>query len=527
MSGSVKGHSTVALTMSMFALGVMLVLLGQKATKQSPQASKPAVTVEDLQPTESQQNGETPIERLTNEALIGQLGGIDQMLKFIAFREREIREPVLLEMLRRGDREFEPALQRLVLDYKARREELKRTITRLEPLQPKDGLPRGELTPPEQKLSGALTMAEQSFREAVPRIELLTALRRLQGKPDPVQVIVTGLAAPAYTIQWPDMPTAHVSVRNIDTLQEPVRSQFGGNDRSGRAERFKIQVRNIQTGKVILKTLPPPSPTRGGIVGRTTLEFGEGWHTSLPMADFVPQLQPGKYAVRVLYHDWECISDRTTTEDLICCQSREYELTIAPRTVRQTKEEAAAMATLLTQLDRAQHIQIVEAPYGRWASEFIPPKSVLGKILTAGWDAVPALLDELDNESQTLAERAHTLAMLFSITGQVDPRGDAIVGGHYFPTDESPIGPFEYLRPGKGVSHHSDGGRVGSSGSFGFGAWQRVGVPEQESQPRNTLHAEPAAMELDSEAQSDLVAQWRQVRKLIKVVEPQQPPRHR
>ncbi|MFK7820842.1 MAG: hypothetical protein AB8G99_19165, partial [Planctomycetaceae bacterium] len=465
-----------------------------------------------------------------------------EMLGFGWSAESERRERVLVEMLRRGDREFKPALQRLVADYKARREELQRTITRLEPLQPKDRRAWNEMTQAELDLSDEFYRVQSDFREAAPRIELLTALRRLQGKPDPVHVVVTGLSRGSYPLQWPEMPTAHVSVRNIDTLQEPVRSQLGGNNRSGRAERFKIQVRNTRTGEVTQETLPPPSMFSGGRLGGTTLEFGEGWHTSLPLADFVPQLQPGDYAVRVLYHDHQCIADHDSTEDLICCQSREYELIIEERTVRQTEEEAAAMATLLTQLDRSQHIRIVEGPYGEWAHDFIPPESVLGQILTTGWKAVPALLDELENESQTLAERAHTLAILFSITGQVDPRGEAIIMGHHIPTHKSPIGPFAYIRPGKGVSHHMDGELTGSAGSFGFGSLRRVGLPKPESEhlkdttvsttPLNDPEAIDAmkaliamqpprpAMELDGEAQAVLIAEWRQLRKLITVVTP-------
>ena len=525
MNGNAKGHNTAALTMSIIALGTIFILLGQQA-KQPHQTALPEPAVEDPKSPALQQADNTPVEQLSNAELIDQLGEID--LRHRILRSIESDEPVLVEMLRRGDREFEPALQRLVLTYKARREEWQREIARLEPLQPKDGRPHEELTQAEKDLMQKFVTAENSFESAAPKLELLIALRRLQERPDPARVIVTGLTADSYSIQWPDMPTLNVSVRNMDTLQEPVISRLGGNNRSGRAERFKIQVRNTQTGHVIVETLPPPSTFGGGIVGATTLEFGEGWHTSLPKADFVPQLQPGEYAIRVLYHDHECIADRPSTEDHICCKSREYELTIYRRTVQQTKEQTAAIAALLSQLDRSQHVRIVDAPYGEWASDFIPPKSILGQILTAGWQAVPALLEELEDESQTLAERAHTLAMLFSITGQVDPRGESRMQ-HYFSSEKSSIGPFAYVRQGKGVSHHMDGDRIGSSRSYNFGSLHRVGLPELEPGNPNASHStesSQAAMELDKQSQSVLVDQWRQLRKLITVVDPDNPPSH-
>ena len=130
MNGNAKGHNTAALTMSIIALGTIFILLGQQA-KQPHQTALPEPAVEDPKSPALQQADNTPVEQLSNAELIDQLGEID--LRHRILRSIESDEPVLVEMLRRGDREFEPALQRLVLTYKARREEWQREIARLEP----------------------------------------------------------------------------------------------------------------------------------------------------------------------------------------------------------------------------------------------------------------------------------------------------------------------------------------------------------------------------------------------------------
>jgi hypothetical protein len=61
----------------------------------------------------------------------------------------------------------------------------------------------------------------------------------------------------------------------------------------------------------------------------------------------------------------------------------------------------------------------------------IAPTSPAGKLLTLGWKAVPALLDELDDPNLIGGRRAWILSVLFSITSWNDPRSDDGVLGNF------------------------------------------------------------------------------------------------
>lgn len=454
--------------------------------------------------------------------------------------DEKTRERCLAEIAQCGDPAFIPELVRIHSESTALIARLTRTAEQLEALLPVDERPWDEWSKSEQdKYSETqikLLEIDRQIDEHEANLELLTALRRLQNRPDPLGVFVTGFD-PYSIVEWPDMPVLSISLRNIDTLQESVGFRFGGSARSGRAERFRCEVRNTSTGEV-LPLLSPPSFIGGGQYHTGELKFSEGCHITLRLEDYVPQLDVGDYTVSVLYHNQEEIADRKFLDGLICNRSREYPFSVSKRTIYQTPEAAATMSALLKTVDRSQQVRIVEGEYGPWATEFIAADSPVGRLLAAGWEAVPALLNELDDESQTTMGRAHTLALLFSITHQVDPRGDR-EWFTYFPQEKSAIGPFEFIEPGRGVSWHSDGESVGSSSSFSFGRVERVGLPESagfhleaeapdasDSVPLQLLqHLTTGSdsapqMSLDRDMQSALVEKWKKLRDRIEVRDP-------
>lgn len=458
------------------------------------------------------------------------------------FRESpaERQEWYLAEMVRRRDPEFLRELTRIHRESREVIAPLRRKAELLRELLPGDMRLWDELPEVEEKAAGELWEIEEQIEEHRSNLELLTALRRLQNRPDPLGVFVTGFE-PYPDVEWPEMPVLRVSLRNIDTLQESVGFRFGGDGRSGRAARFRCEVRNIRTGEV-LAPLPPPSPIGGGQLHTGPLTYSDGWHTTLRLEDYVPQLDVGEYTVAVLYHNQKTIADRKSLDGLICSRSREYPLSVSKRTIYQSPETTAEMASLLQTVDRTQHVRIVEGQYGPWASEFIAADSPVGRVLTAGWQAVPALLNELDDESQSTMSRAHTLAMLFSITQQADPRGDRYWFS-YMPEEKSAIGPFAFIRRGRGVAWHQDGRGIGGSGSFSFGSVETVGLPEPadarsddglrggaddpetdkliQEIVRNTEGFDAnATMTLDWDLQTELVEQWKELRDRIEVVDP-------
>ena len=375
-------------------------------------------------------------------------------------------------------------------------------------------------------------------------LELLTALRRLQGLPDPVHVSINAID-PGRRLQWPDMPVLKVTVQNVDVLQQTVGFTVAGDNRSGRWARFHVQIKNSDTGE-LLDILPPPSWIGGGIVNNKQLHFREGWHTKIYVQDYVNTLTPGKYLLKVFYHNERTIDRIRPLTDLIFCESDEYRLLVEDRVIWQSAEERKEIETLLSSIDRTRHTKVITGQYGQWAYEHVSPETSFGKILTASWAAVPALLDELQDETQSPMSRAHTLAMLYSITGEVDPRLGMFEGWTSSATRTSALGPYESLVQSWSLSSHLDGESSGSMYTGDFGNVTRVGLPEQKHKdeypdaediydPNNDelirlILKDDGSSEkgplmwdrvlLDPEKQKNLATEWKSLRERIHVKDP-------
>ncbi|MFK7820844.1 MAG: hypothetical protein AB8G99_19175 [Planctomycetaceae bacterium] len=194
--------------------------------------------------------------------------------------------------------------------------------------------------------------------------------------------------------------------------------------------------------------------------------------------------------------------------------------------------------------------QLLEAPYGLCE---IPVSDPLAKILIAKWHAVPVLLNELDNADNAPQYIAHTLAMLYSSTGQVDPRwpdGKAIRATGFRillgdPSGPSALGPFlEYgsYRKNRGdpAWYLRQGGVVGvdhnlltSSTKVGFprkadpvplGKSQTQSLPTEASAnrpyPGFFQDRDELGLHVDAAAQKPLIAKWKELRNFI-IVNPE------
>lgn len=419
----------------------------------------------------------------------------------------------LSEMVRRGDKRFERAINKIVeyrqrlflaqikkLGYAPDHRELVfgHTFSALETSTESETEDDLVLDADVEDIDAALE-AEMQFQRVSKNLELVTALRRLQQLPDPVQVFVNEVN-PEY-LDWPDKPTLRICIRNIDTQQQEVGFQDGGDYRSGRLSRIRIQVRDVKTGSLV--------PVRGrfSFIGggqvvrrsRPTLMFGEGWNTELRVEDYVQEILPGNYSVEVLYHNSHRIADDEQIDGLICCRSKPFALTIGEREIRLLEDERHGFRPLLASIDRTVSPVVIDGSrYGPWAYEIVPPESPPGQVLTAGWDAVPDLLDELQLNSKNVRSTAHTLAMLYSITGLVDPTPTSFFGGRDSSATGA-LGPYEFVSRGWGVWYHFDTEPGG--GGFGLGRHDVVG----DNEPM-VFDAEAA------ELQRELVSEWERLR---------------
>jgi hypothetical protein len=282
-------------------------------------------------------------------------------------------------------------------------------------------------------------------------LELLTALRRVQKKSDPLEVVVTVPRDLKATTK--KLPVFAVALRSADIEKIPVWIKHGGDYRSGRQARWRFEVRD--PSDKALPVRPCESEYGGGMHSEGPLQFGETWETSLPMNNFVDILEPGRYTVTVLYHNSATIADITAPDelaDLIICRSKPFTLNVErePKRVVQLCENSRKKAEELTRMlaDRGL-VKIVDGNYGKDFYEFISPNGPEGQLLRMDWQAVPQLLDTLEDSSVSRHKKAWVLGLLYTITAERDLN----------PTKFDSVLP-SYRCDGPGCSHSRLGGQI-------------------------------------------------------------------
>jgi len=337
------------------------------------------------------------------------------------YKEKEDYDRLLLEAVKRGGKQWEQFVLELRKSQqealeKGRQVMLERWKSRLEGVQSRfqDGVV--------QAVQKAANQA--NWRE----VSLITAVRRVQKKPDPIQIMVDG--NPIRECKLGELPTFRVQLTNLDSEKTPIRIQAGGNDRSGRLARWRFDVRDSD-GNVV----PPRihyGALRGGISSRDTLEYGDSWKIKLRMGHYTPITRPGTYTVRILYHDQITIDNRDDVNDLILCASLPIMLTVVPLEVELSEVDRVVVRESIRTLPIEGPVKILRGTYSEDAHQFISPNSPSGKILTLGWRAVPGLIDAALTIDLDPQRRGKVLGLLFSISGHNDPRRESGV-----------IGPFE------------------------------------------------------------------------------------
>lgn len=266
--------------------------------------------------------------------------------------------------------------------------------------------------------------AKPSHRPAAD-LEVLTALRRVQKKSDPVAIQIDQPLK--QDVVFPRLPILDVALINRDFENRPVGYKVGGDYRSGRQTRWRIEAVD-QSGKRIAP-LGPRFGMGGGLLSWGELGADDSWTTTLDVASYLPALTPGEYTLRVMYHDGITIADWDDVGGLIVSYSPEIHLTVKPLIVRPQAGAATEIRKRVASI-HDEPMKIVGGTYGKWAYDFVPPDSDRGNVLSMGLDALPTLLEILDDKNLAPRQRAEVLGILFSLTGQHDPRqGTHIVGG--------------------------------------------------------------------------------------------------
>jgi internalin A len=291
-------------------------------------------------------------------------------------------------------------------------------------------------------------------------LELLTALRRNQNRPDPLRILIAGKLKRSYPLD--EKPDFALRITNLDEEKRAVHGfTIGGDYRTGRLARWRFEIRD-EKGKMV-PIISPFGFIGGGISQQQTLEYGESWEAELPLKKYVHITAPGKYTMRVYYHNTVEIVDRERIDDLICSHSAEMTLEVTPIRMRVTEQERQNARKWISELPDAGPVKMaigIAEP-----EKFLDPKSAPGKLQRMYTSAVPDLIDAALEPSLKPVQRAWVLAMLFAITGHNDPRGTLLFGGNEI------LGPVEYMGEGEGSS---SGGKIDLEKQRAFAETWRV-----------------------------------------------------
>jgi hypothetical protein len=202
----------------------------------------------------------------------------------------------------------------------------------------------------------------------------------------------------------------------------------------------------------------------------------------LRLLQYVGPLAPGEYRLRILYHDQVCIAPPEHHDARVVSTSEGIALHVTPRRISTTAAEQRSLRARFAALEPEAPVLLLDAASAGTDLGIDHPTTDAEHILAASWHAVPVLLDAIADEDTSVGQRAWGLALLYDITGLVDPG-----------LEPHAIGAARMV----GLPRH-----IASSDVHILGSWGA----------RSTDHP-PAAAD-----QARLIEQWRSLRGLIEVI---------
>src|SRR5262245_6487399 len=190
---------------------------------------------------------------------------------------------------------------------------------------------------------------EFKFRRIIYAAELLTALRRAQGKADPLSLTVKLGSRPPWAEHYAG-PCLQVIIKNEDVFKESVWFEDGGDDRGGRRERWRFQLTDDRGNQVLDSNYAPMMG--GGVSSCGPLAFGDtgSRFNFFELRKYVAPPQPGRYTLRVFYHNNVSIADERDTSSLIVFKSEPISVIVhnpSPRSANQRRSDSRRPLTVL------------------------------------------------------------------------------------------------------------------------------------------------------------------------------------
>jgi hypothetical protein len=249
-------------------------------------------------------------------------------------------------------------------------------------------------------------------------LEMLTVLRRLQGQPDPLQIEV--VHDMPITVTAPGSCAITARLVNRDVEGKAFAFTDGGGYRSGRLERWNIEATDA-TGHPVRRADFDSWMGGGGMSMHARLAPGESRQVDLQLHHYLGAMPPGEYRLRIRYHDDVSIADEPSCEWLVTSCSAEIPLRVVPRRISLPDAERVNLRTNLEALNADAPVLILDAASAGQGLRIENPATPAERLLAAGWDAVPVLLDALNDPQLELGRRAWVLALLYDITGLLSP----------------------------------------------------------------------------------------------------------
>lgn len=347
-----------------------------------------------------------PIQRQSSDPVLeSQLRAV---LEPSDWKERHERERLLLEVSTRPPQHWVPIVTAFL------RDEVKRT----------DG---------------------KGYRDTSQEMHLLTTLRRLQGRADPLTVEATLLSEGPYA--FPELPIVGVRLLHTDGETERFPFQIGGDYRSGRLARWNLELHDAE-GKTHQGVDDWSAMTGGGL--STTRRVGPGfiWGVKFPddmaailaqregepvpetvyrpvslgLADYCRPTRLGRFTVTTAYHGSVTIADLDSYDDRIVHRSQPIAFEWKVRTIHITDDDERRIQARIDDLFSLEEVTITRFHLPAYRGSNAADAHPLARLFTEEWKAVPLLIDALD-ASESGADRAHLIAALFSLTGLESPLG--------------------------------------------------------------------------------------------------------
>jgi hypothetical protein len=157
-------------------------------------------------------------------------------------------------------------------------------------------------------------------------VEVLTALRRMEGKNDPLEVFVVGPRIVECTTE--NLPTIEIGLRNVDEGRRPIGFIPGKINEHIRGGWCLFDVRDEQGCLQPVHSIDSSRDPPGG--RRIFLRFGESINEVCPLRQYLCPLRPGRYRVTVFCSESPWIIGRSRLSDTIVFRSDPFELIVKP-----------------------------------------------------------------------------------------------------------------------------------------------------------------------------------------------------